>query len=84
MREAERKTPPLFNSKLRIKTKPDFTKPLETSETLRNLQINTFTDLVNFIYDSRSLSGHEDKKRSFLSTSISINYLLFARNNHCF
>lgn len=57
-KEKERKTPMVFNSKLPIKIKLELTKPPEISETLQNLQINIFTDLVNFIYDSRSLSGH--------------------------
>lgn len=64
-RERQRKTPPIFNSKLRIKIKWDLNKPLETSETLQNLQINILTDLVNFTDDSRSLSGQSDKKKYF-------------------
>lgn len=39
----------VFDSKWPIKL--ELTQPLEISETLQNLQINIFTDLVNFIHD---------------------------------
>lgn len=50
-RQTERNMSPFFNPRLRIKIKPELIKPRDISETLRNLQINIFTDLVNFIYD---------------------------------
>ena len=47
--ERERKTPMVFDSKWPIKL--ELTQTLEISETLQNLRINIFTDLVNFIHD---------------------------------